>query len=93
VNGERKSSEIPQTIAISWFVAARYPGWPIGAIGFTRSYRWAIGFTRSPVKRTRFNHRTQRDFRLFRTYCANFSGKCQRSNARISKFIKFLLTG
>jgi len=27
---------------------------------------------------------------LFRTYCANFSAKCQRSNARISKFIKFL---
>jgi hypothetical protein len=27
---------------------------------------------------------------LFRTYCANFLGKCQKSNARISKFIKFL---
>jgi hypothetical protein len=43
VNAERKSSEIPQTLAISWFVAARCPGWRIGAIGFTRSYRWAIG--------------------------------------------------
>src|ERR687886_422183 len=28
--------------------------------------------------------------RLFRTYCANFLGKCQKSKARISKFIKFL---
>jgi len=28
--------------------------------------------------------------RLFRTYCANFLGKCQNSNARISKFLKFL---
>jgi tetratricopeptide (TPR) repeat protein len=29
-------------------------------------------------------------YRLFRTYCANFLEKCQKSNARISKFIKFL---
>jgi hypothetical protein len=31
VNAERKSSQIPQTLAISSFVAARCPGWAIGA--------------------------------------------------------------
>jgi hypothetical protein len=35
-------------------------------------------------------HRYIEESGLFRTYCANFLGKCQKSNARISKFIKFL---